>query len=116
MRKSLNQVFLIGHVGRDPDIRHTQGAKGTLVANFSLATNRRPREDRSEPTDWHRCTAWGKLAEIVEKHVKVGDQLHIHGELQYDSYERDDGMRILTAEIVVRDIVMLGSSRKEGST
>lgn len=108
MSKSVNEVILIGHVGQDPDIRRT--TEGKLVANLSLATNRRPREGEEEGrTDWHRLTVWDKAAEIVEKHVRQGTQLYVRGELQYGSYERE-GVTVPTAEIVVHDFTMLGKS------
>ena len=109
MSRSVNEVILIGHVGQDPDIRRT--TEGTLVANVSLATNRRPSEGQDEgTTDWHRLTFWNKAAEIVKKHVKSGTQLYVRGELQYGSYDRD-GVQIPTAEISVREFTMLGGRK-----
>jgi single-strand DNA-binding protein len=107
MARSVNKIFLMGNVGRDPDIQHTQN--GTKVAHLSLATNRRlpaGADDTKERTDWHRLTCWNRLAQFVEEHIATGDRLYIEGRLEYDSYERD-GVTIPTAEITVHELVML---------
>jgi single-strand DNA-binding protein len=81
------------------------------VAHFSLATSRRiPRDNGfDERTEWHRITAWGRLAELAEEYIRKGDRLYIEGRMQYDSYERD-GVTIPTSDVVVRELVMLGSA------
>ena len=109
MARSVNKVILVGNVGRDPEIQST--SKGHKVAHFSLATSRRiPRDNGfEERTEWHRLTVWNRLAEIAEEYVRKGDRLYIEGRMQYDSYERD-GVTIPTAEINVRELVMLGSA------
>lgn len=108
MSRSINKIILVGNVGRDPDIQLTQA--GTKVAHFSLATSRRvPRNGGiEERTDWHRLTAWDRLAALVEDYVRKGDRLYIEGRLEYDSFERD-GVTIPTADVNVRELVMLGS-------
>ncbi len=113
MSRSVNKIILVGHVGRDPDLRETQS--GTKVANVSLATNFRSgagdgREER-EKTDWHRLTLWNRLALFAEEYVNKGDRIYVEGRLEYDSYERD-GVTIPTAEVNVRELVLL-SPRKE---
>ena len=110
MSRSVNKVTLVGHVGRDPELRETKS--GAKVAHFSLATNRRVSEEGEERTDWHRLTAWNRLAEFCEDYVKVGDRLYIEGTLEYDSFERD-GIVIPTAEIRVREIVLLSAKKAE---
>jgi single-strand DNA-binding protein len=109
MARSINKLILVGHVGRDPEVQAT--GKGKKVAHFSLATNRRiPRDNGfEERTEWHRLTVWNRLAELAEEYIRKGDRLYIEGRIQYDSYERD-GVTIPTAEVVVRELVMLGSA------
>lgn len=107
MARSVNKVTLIGNVGRDPDIQQTKS--GTKVAHFSLATNRRVSgAEEEERTDWHRLTLWNKQAQYAEDYIRTGDRIFVHGRLEYDSYERD-GVVIPTAEIHVREVVMLSS-------
>ena len=109
MSRSINKIILVGNVGRDPDIQVTQA--GTKVAHLSLATSRRiPRNGGiEERTDWHRLTVWDRLAELVEDYVRKGDRLYIEGRMEYDSFERE-GVTVPTAEVQVRELVMLGSA------
>ena len=109
MARSVNKIILVGNVGRDPEIQST--SNGHKVAHFSLATSRRiPRDNGfEERTEWHRLTVWDRLAEIAEEYVRKGDRLYVEGRMQYDSYERD-GVSVPTAEINVRELVMLGSA------
>jgi len=108
MSRTVNKVTLVGNVGRDPDIQQTKN--GTKVAHLSLATNRRvgTGSDAQERTDWHRITLWNRLAQFAEDHIRTGDRIYVEGRLEYDSYERD-GIVIPTADISVREVVMLSS-------
>jgi single-strand DNA-binding protein len=115
MSRSVNKIILVGHAGRDPELRETQG--GTKVANLSLATNHRIAangEPERERTDWHRLTLWNRLAVFAEEYVKKGDRLYVEGRLEYDSYERD-GVTIPTAEVNVRELVLLSPPREAGA-
>ena len=108
MSRSINKIILVGNVGRDPDVQTT--ASGTKVAHFSLATSRRvPRNGGfEERTEWHRLTVWERLAEVAEQYVRKGDRLYIEGRMEYDTFERN-GVTVPTAEVHVRELVMLGS-------
>jgi len=110
MSRSVNKIILVGNVGRDPDIQETKN--GTKVAHLSVATNRRTSadSDEGERTDWHRLTLWNRLAQFAEDYIHTGDRLYVEGRLEYDSFERD-GVTIPTAEVHVREVVML--TRKE---
>lgn len=111
MSRSVNKIILVGHVGRDPELRETQS--GTKVANLSLATNHRLSvngEGDRERTDWHRLTMWNRLALFAEEFVQKGDRVYIEGRLEYDSYERD-GVTIPTSEVNVRELVLLSPPR-----
>lgn len=112
MGRSVNKIILVGNVGREPDIATTQN--GNKVAHVSLATNRRvgSAEEGEERTDWHRLTMWGRLAQLAEDYVKTGDRVYVEGRLEYDSYERD-GVTIPTAEVTVRELVLLSPKREE---
>jgi len=113
MSRSVNKITLIGNVGRDPDMQETKS--GTKVAHFSLATNRRAPADSEEEerTDWHRLTLWSRQAQFAEDYIRSGDRIYVEGRLEYDSYERD-GVVIPTAEIHVREVVLL-SSKSSGA-
>lgn len=107
MSRSVNKIILVGNVGQDPDIQET--GNGTKVAHFSLATNRRTTGSGEEPqerADWHRLTVWNRLAQFAQDYVSKGDRIYVEGRLEYDSYERD-GVTIPTADITVRELVLL---------
>lgn len=110
----------IGNVGKDPEIRTTAG--GRKVAQISLATNRKwrgPNGESQEKTEWHRIVVWNsergpKWAEIVEQHVKKGDQLFVEGRIEYRQYQGQDGQTKYVTEIIAQEILMLESARKKG--
>ncbi len=108
MGRTINKVILVGNVGADPDVRETKN--GTKVVHMSMATNRPPYgDDPQERTDWHRLTLWARLAQFTEDYVKKGDRIYVEGRLEYDTYERD-GVSIPTADVTVRELVLLSSS------
>ena len=109
MSRSLNKVMLIGNIGAEPEIK-TTGA-GTKFAKVSLATNRTWNDrsgQRQEKTEWHRLTFWDRLAELVEQYVHKGDRIYVEGRIEYGSFERN-GVTIPTAEVHVRELVLLGA-------
>ena len=111
MSRSLNKVMLIGNVGSDPEIRST--SSGARVGKLSLATNRQF-QDRTgqsqERTEWHRLTFFGRLADIVEQYVKKGDRLYVEGRIEYSQTQDEQGGTRYWTDIVVNEMVMLGSS------
>ena len=82
----VNEVRLIGRLGRDPEIRYTQS--GDPVANFSLATSERWNKDgqQHERTEWHRVEVFGKTAEIVRDYCAKGSQIHVAGSIRYEEW------------------------------
>ena len=111
--KSINKATLIGHVGRAPEIRYTQG--GSPVANFSIATNEfwtSNTGERQERTEWHKIVAWGKLAEFCQEYIQKGSYLYIEGRIQNRSYEDRDGVKRYVTEIRANEIGLL--DRKPG--
>ena len=105
--RSVNKLILVGHAGRDPEIRELKD--GTKVANLPLATNRRRRsgeDDGEERTDWHRLVLWEGLAELAENYISSGDRLYVEGRLEYGTYERD-GVTVQSSDVRVRELVLL---------
>jgi len=117
MSRSLNKVMLIGNIGSEPEIRAT--SSGARVAKMSLATNR-SWSDRSgqqqEKTEWHRLTFFGRLVDIVEQWVKKGDRLYVEGRVEYSQTTDDQGGVKYWTDIVVNEMVMLGSSGGAGGS
>ncbi len=111
---SVNKVILIGNLGRDPEMRYTQG--GTAVCQLNLATTRvytNKSNDRVEETEWHRVVVWGKQAESCEKYLSKGRQVYIEGRLQTRNYDDKDGNKKYITEIVADAVQFLGG-RGEG--
>ena len=114
MARSLNKLMLIGNVGGEPDIRTTSGGK--KIASFSVATNRTFTDrngQQQERTEWHRCTCWEKLADIVEQYVHKGDRLYLEGRVEYSQTEDDKGNVRYWTDVVVQNLIMLGGSGGE---
>ena len=110
MAKGINKVTLLGNVGKDPEIRATQG--GTTVANFSFATAERRKDGDNwvNHTEWHNLVAFQRTAEIVRDYVKKGSQLFIEGKLQQQSWEdKQSHEKKYKTVIVINDLVLLGS-------
>ena len=104
-----NSVQLIGHVGQEPEIKNLEGGK--KLANISIATNEvyyRENGDKVEKTEWHRVTAWGKTAEIIERFVTKGKEIAIGGKLAHRSYDDQEGNKKYVTEIVANEILLLG--------
>jgi len=105
----VNKVILIGHLGKDPEVRHLEG--GSSVANFTLATTETFTRDgnRVEQTEWHNIVMWRGLAEIAEKYLTKGKQVYIEGKIRTRSYEDKEGVKKYVTEIVADNMTMLGS-------
>lgn len=106
MSRSVNKITLIGNVGSEPEIRAT--SSGSRVAKVSLATSDYRGKELEAETNWHRLTFFGRLADVVEKWVKKGDQLYVEGRVSYSQTEKDGQTRYWT-DIIVREMVMLGT-------
>lgn len=109
MNAMKNKVQLIGHVGQEPEIKIF--GEGKKVANITLATNdfyTNDKGEKVEQTEWHRITAWGKIADIIEKYVPKGKEIAIEGKLTHRSYDDKDGNKRYVTEVVAHDILLLG--------
>jgi len=110
MARGVNKVILLGNVGKDPEIRTTQG--GMTVASFSLATAERAKDQTgnwTDKTEWHNLVAFQRTAEIVRDYVKKGTQLYIEGKIQTRSWDdKESGQKKYRTEILVNDLQLLG--------
>jgi single-strand DNA-binding protein len=116
MAKTVNKVILLGNVGKDPEIRSTAG--GTLVANLSLATSDRYKDNGGEwqeRTEWHNLVSYARGAEILRDYVKKGSRLYVEGRITTRSWDdKETGRKVYRTEIVVSEITLL--SPAEGSS
>lgn len=112
MSRGLNKVMIVGHLGRDPEMRYTPS--GRPVTTFSVATNRSwttsDGEKRTE-TEWFNVVAWNKLAEICNQYLVKGQQVYIEGRLQTRRWEDSNGTRHTSVEVVANEMIMLGDRR-----
>ncbi len=107
---SVNKVILIGHVGKDPDVRYYDS--GQAVATFPLATTERGYTMQNgtqvpDRTEWHNIVLWRGLAQTAEKYVRKGDKLYIEGKLRSRSYDDQNGIKRYVVEIYADNMEML---------
>lgn len=107
---SVNKVILVGHVGKDPEVRYLD--KNVAVATFTLATTEKGFTMQNgtqvpDRTEWHNIVAWRGLAEVAEKYIRKGSQLYVEGKIQTRSWEKD-GIKRYTTEIVADTVQLLG--------
>jgi single-strand DNA-binding protein len=110
---SLNRIQLIGHLGKDPEVRFT--STGKKVCTFSLAVSRRWKtstgEDK-ETTDWFNVEAWGRLGEICKQYLHKGRLVFLEGQLRTDRYEREGETRYFT-KVIASQMQMLDRKAEE---
>ena len=115
---SLNKVQLLGHLGRDPEVRYT--ADGNAVANLQVATTRAWKDkngERQQDTEWTRVIFYDRRAEIASDFLKKGSQCYVQGYLRTRKWADKDGVDRYTTEVVGTDLILLGSkpgSEKQG--
>ncbi len=117
MSRGLNKVMIIGHLGRDPEMRYTPS--GRPVTTFSVATSRSWHSadgERHEETEWFNVVAWGSLAEICNQYLRKGQQVYIEGRLQTRRWEDTEGNKHFTTELVAKEMIMLGERRDISTT
>ncbi len=109
MPRSVNRVTLLGHLGKDPELKYTPS--GQAVTKFSMATSERWKDKNGEwqdRTEWHNIVLWAKMAETANQYLTKGSQVFIEGRLQTRSWDDKDGKKHYMTEIVAQDMVLLG--------
>ena len=99
----MNKVIEIGRLTRDPEIRYSQEANTTCVARYSLAVDRKFKQEGQPTADFINCIAFGKLGEFAEKYLHKGVKIAIVGRIQTGSYKNKDGNTIYTTDVVVEE-------------
>ena len=110
----LNKVMIIGHLGKDPEIKYSQ--QGTAMVNFSVATSEEWKDknsgEKQKKTEWHKIKAFGKQAEVMEKYLKKGSQVYLEGSLETRQYEKDGQDHYMT-EIKVFKFEFVGGKSEQ---
>ena len=104
----INKVILIGHLGKDPEMRTLDG--GVSVTSFPLATSETYNKDgqKVEQTEWHNVVMWRGLADVAVKFLQKGKLVYIEGKLRTRSFEDKEGIKKYTTEVVAENFTMLG--------
>ncbi len=116
MSRGLNKVMIIGHLGREPEMRYTPS--GRPVTSFNVATTRSwnsPDGERREETEWFNVVAWGNLAEICKAHLTKSQQVYVEGRLQTRGWEDETGKKHFRTELVANEMILLGDRRTQHS-
>lgn len=98
----MNSVQLIGRLTRDPDVRYADS--GSTIARFSLAVDRRFKQEGGETADFINCIAFGKTAEFIEKYIFKGTKIALNGRIQTGNYTNKDGVKVYTTDVVVENV------------
>lgn len=111
MKTLRNKVQLIGNVGENPKSHSFESGK--KVSRFSLATNEYYLKDgeKIQQTQWHTLVAWEKQADFVEKYISKGSEIAIEGKLTYRSFENESGEKQYITEVLISEILLLGSKQ-----
>jgi len=109
MNNLKNSVHLIGHLGKDPEIRTFED--GRKLAKLTIATKdsyKNSNGDKVIETQWHNLLAWGKTAELMEKILSKGNEVAVQGKLTHRTYEDKEGTVRNFTEIVVNEFMKIG--------
>ena len=99
---AINSVNLTGRLTRDPDVRYTD--EGKSIARFTLAVDRRYKQENGPTADFPKCVAFGKTAEFIEKYFCQGMKLELTGRIQTGSYTNQDGVKVYTTDVVAENV------------
>lgn len=107
---SVNKAILLGHLGKDPDVRYLEG--GVAVCRLSLATTKRAQTlpngtQIPERTEWHNIVVWRGIAEAAKKYLHKGDKVYVEGEIRSRSFEDKNGVRHTVVEIFAESMEMV---------
>lgn len=113
---SYNKITIIGHLGRDPELRYTP--QGTPVCDFSVATSEKRKDqagEGNEITTWFRISVWGKLGELANQYLSKGRQVYIEGRLRQEDYTDRDGNKRTSLKVSATEVQFLGSRPDESA-
>jgi single-strand DNA-binding protein len=112
MGRDLNKVMIIGHLGRDPEMRYTPSGKP--VTTFTVATSHSWNAadgERKAKTEWFNIVTWGNFAEICKQYLTKGQQVYVEGRLQTRRWDDSEGIKHTSVEIVANEMLILGERR-----
>ena len=110
----MNRVILIGRLTRDPNISYSQNSDNMMIGRFTLAVDRRGRQEGQQTADFIGCVCFGKQAEFAEKYLRQGTKIAVTGRIQTGSYTNKDGQKVYTTDVVLDDIEFAESKNAQG--
>ena len=110
----MNKVIEIGRLVREPEIRYSQGENTTCIARYTLAVDRKFKQEGQPTADFINCIAFGKLGEFAEKYLHKGTKILAEGRIQTGSYTNKDGVKVYTTEVVVENCEFAESKNAQG--
>jgi len=118
MARGINKVILVGHLGKDPEVRYM--ASGGAVCNVTVATSEAWKDkqtgEQKERTEWHNVVFYNRLAEIAGEYLRKGSQVYVEGRLQTRKWQDKSGNDRYTTEIIASEMQMLGGRGGGGSS
>lgn len=112
----MNKVILMGRLTRDPEVRYSQGDNSTAIARYSIAVDRRGRQnnEQQQTADFINIVAFGKAGEFAEKYLHKGTKVLVTGRIQTGSYTNKDGVKVYTTDVVAEDQEFAESKKAGG--
>jgi len=110
----MNKVIELGRLCKDPEV--SSSASGTTFARFSIAVDRRFKRDGEPDADFFNCSAFGKIAEFIEKYGKKGTKFLISGRLENNDYTNKDGQKVRDNRIIIEEIEFAESKKESNNT
>lgn len=109
----MNKVLLVGRFTKDPEIKYANS--GLTIASFNVAVDRKYKKEGEQSADFISCKAFGKTAEFIEKYFHKGMKIGIEGRIQTGSYQKDDGTKVYTTDVVCDGVEFVESKSSDGS-
>ena len=111
----MNKIILCGRLVRDPEVRYSQGEKPMAIASFTLAVDRKFKQEGQPTADFISCKAFGKVGETVERYVHQGNKIIVEGRWQTGNYTNKDGVKVYTNDCMVENIEFCESKNSQQS-
>lgn len=109
----MNKAALTGRLTKDPEVRYSQGENSTAIARFTLAVDRRLKQEGQPSADFISCVAFGKAAEFVEKYFTKGMKMELTGRIQTGSYTNQQGAKVYTTDVIAEELSFAESKRED---
>lgn len=113
----MNKVILMGRLTRDPEISYSQNGNNTCIARYTLAVDRRFKQEGGQEADFIPCVSFGKSAEFAEKYLHKGTKIAVTGRIETGSYTNKDGVKVYTTTVMIEEQEFAeskGSSQNNG--